>query len=512
MASREKKPPVQGDSAYQELVHRFKSHPFLFTGTVVTLVIVIAAFVLVPAIPGVGGPAADLVFGYYHGAPLSYVPGNYFAQAQASLAQQRQAQINEGNRQMMTYQIWRDAFDFAVVHAGILDEMQEAGYEPPQKEVDREVALLPRFQENGHFSAVRYRQMSDADRMNLWREVRDDMMSEQYLSDFSNNFRASSKEKAFVTAMAGPVRTFSLALFPLSAYPDSEVSAYAEEHAELFQVVHHSVITLTASEKEAKQVWESVRNGTAVFEEAAGASSKDSYADRGGDMGVRMAWELETEVPDAAERREVLALAKGELSRVVKVPAGWAFFRAEEDARPADMGEAGNVEKARAYLTEFERGRMEDWLIRQADGLIARAKAAGFDAACADYAVSRKSFGPLPLNYGGAPLFTSLAASGVSELAEASTNEYFWRACFAGPVGSPAAPVVLGNNVAVVFPKEESPAEENTVNNIEAYYTYWTENLTQQDIRGYFLDNPKLEDKFMEAFLKYLMPSLSGNE
>ncbi|GAB6392014.1 MAG: PpiC-type peptidyl-prolyl cis-trans isomerase [Treponematales bacterium] len=512
MASREKKPPVQGDSAYQELVHRFKSHPFLFTGTVVTLVIVIVAFVLVPAIPGVGGPAADMVFGYYHGVPLRPVSGNYFARVLASLEQQ-QAQINEGNRQMMTYQIWRDAFDSAVVHAGILDEMREAGYEPPPEEVDREVAILLGYHENEKLAEKKRQQMSNAEQLKLWRDTREVMMSELYLSkDFTENFRASSKEKAFVTAMAGPVRTFSLALFPLSAYPDSEVSAYAGEHAELFQVVHHSVITLTASEKEAKQVWESVRNGTAVFEEAAGASSKDSYADRGGDMGVRMAWELETEVPDAAERREVLALAKGELSRVVKVPAGWAFFRAEEDARPADMGEAGNVEKARAYLTEFERGRVEDWLIRQADGLIARAKAAGFDAACADYEVSRKSFGPLPLNYGGAPLFTSLAASGVSELAEASTNEYFWRACFAGPVGSPAAPVVLGDNVAVVFPREESPAEENTVSNIEAYYSYWTENLTQQDIRSYFLDNPKLEDKFMEAFLKYLMPSLSGNE
>jgi len=516
MASKEKNPEVpekksalkvkksgSGESSWEEFVHRFKTHPFLFTGTVIVLIITIIAFVLVPAlVTDEGGAVSQLNFGSYDRVPINYVPGSYFAQVQSQLARNYQSQLDDSNYQTILYQIWRQSFEETVVHLGVLDEMRLAGYTPPKKEVDREVALLPEFQVDGRFSPIRYQQLDAATRMNLWLEVQESMAIRQYYGDI-DSLQVSSGESSFLSSLSSPKRSFEMASFPFSSYPDSELILYGEAHPDLFQTVHLSVITLSSSEREAAQVLSSIQNGTIDFEEAARSNSKDSYADKGGDMGIKMANELSTEIPDAAQREAVLALSKGTLSPVVKVPSGWAFFRAEEDPRPADLQDSAGLDKIRAYLLSFERGRIEDWLIAQADAFITQARDEGFDAACTAAGISKRTFGPLPLNYGDIPLFPTVSSFGISELASASTSENFWRAAFHTPLASPSSPLVLGDQVVVLLPTEELPSDD-TAAGMEAYYSYWLNSMADQNVRNYFLTNPKLQDKFLEGFFKYI--------
>jgi parvulin-like peptidyl-prolyl isomerase len=507
MALKEKKLPGEGDdSAGAEFIRRFRANPFLVTGTIVILVIVIVAFVLVPAlVPNTGGPEGDVNFGYYNKRPISYVRGNYFAQMQSLLAQNRQSQINEGNYQLEAYDIWRGAFEAAVVRMGILDEMKKAGYTPPQREVDREVALLPQFQENGRFSAVKYRQLDRVERLSLWREVQDDIAARLYVSDMTG-LSISSREAAFVASMAGPRRSFYLALFPLASYPDSEVAAYGREKPALFEVVHLSSITVS-SEKEAGQLLRSIGEGAAGFEETARGNSKDSYAEKSGDMGIKMAHELATDIPGAEERAAVIGLARGALSPVVKTPRGWSFFRAEEAPRAADLSDPAVLEKIRSYLMSFERGRIEDWVLGEANSFIAGIGERDFQTACAEGGIVFRNFGPLAVNYGDAPFFASLSSFGVTELESAGTNENFWRTAFTAPLGSPAAPLILGDNGAVIFPREEIPVDETVMENIKNYYPFYMGSSAEQGIRSHFLTSPKLEDKFMATFIRYFWPS-----
>jgi hypothetical protein len=294
-----------------------------------------------------------------------------------------------------------------------------------------------------------------------------------------------------------------MAVFPLSSYPDSEVRAYGTENPALFEVVHLSIITISSSEKEAGQLLGSVEAGTSSFEDAARANSKDSYAEKSGDMGIRMAYELATEIPDAGERQGIIGLARGAYSPVVKTPQGWAFFRAEEAPHPADLSDPAALEKVRAYIMSFERGRAEDWLLKEADVFSNAVRAGGFEAACLNLGVTARSFGPLTVNYGDAPFFAPLSSFGITELGSAGTNESFWRTAFTTPLGNPSAPLILGDNAAVLFPKEEIPADETDMENIKNYYSYYMGSSAEQGIRFYFLTNPKLEDKFMETFIRY---------
>jgi hypothetical protein len=225
-----------------------------------------------------------------------------------------------------------------------------------------------------------------------------------------------------------------------------------------------------------------------------------------------MAYELTGDVPDSAEREAVISALPGVYSPVVKVPSGWAFFRAEEAVRPADTEDAANLDKIRTYMKNFQRGRMEDWLFAQAAELKAAIGEQGFDAAAEELGVQKRDFGPLPLNYGGAAMdfrgenqFPTLSEQGVSELASAESNENFWRAAFFTPLGTASEPLVLGDNVLVVYPREEITKDPADTEDVDTFYSAWVGNHAETSLRSHFMNSKKLEDNFFSTFLQSIM-------
>ncbi|MDR3166328.1 MAG: peptidyl-prolyl cis-trans isomerase, partial [Treponema sp.] len=273
-------------------------------------------------------------------------------------------------------------------------------------------------------------------------------------------------------------------------------------------------ITVSSGEQEAQRILDSIKDGTTTFEDAARTYSLDTYTERGGDMGIKMVYELSTEIPDAGERERVIGTAKGEYTPIVKVPSGWAFFRVEETPYPADTGDSSLLEKIRSYMTDFERGKIEDWFIGEAQNFITLSREIGFDEALAQGNIEKRTFGPLPLNYGGDNLyyngynlFTALASFSVTELGTADTNENFWQEAFFTPPNTPSNPLVLGNYVVVLYPLEESSEDEETLDSIKTIYSsYWLSFITSNSLRSYFLQSDKLEDRFYEAFTTYILP------
>jgi hypothetical protein len=324
--------------------------------------------------------------------------------------------------------------------------------------------------------------------------------------------KTPSAENDFIRDMTARQRSFGLAIFPLDSYPNEEIIAYAAAEPDLFRITHLSRITVNSSEREARQVLESIQAGTKTVEEAAQTQSQDSYADRGGDMGIRMAYELAGDVPDSAEREAVIGTLPGAYSPVVKVPSGWAFFRAEEAALPVDTGDTANLAKIRSYMQSFQRGRMEDWLFAQARQLTGSLGEEGFDAAVERAGVQNHDFGPLPVNYGGLTmdfrgvnLFPTLSAQAVSELVPAESNENFWRAAFFTPLGTPSEPLVIGNNVLVVYPREEITKDAADTEEVDTFYSTWVSSNAEMSLRSHFITSKKLEDTFFATFLQSIL-------
>jgi len=514
MAQTSKKAPVEKESASSELIRRFKANPALFIGTVVVLVLVIVSFVLVPAIvPESTRGGGDLTFGYYDKVPISYVPGNYFADSQEQIARYYQRMIENFDVMTLGTYIWKPAFDRTVVHTAILQEMKKSNFSVPVKTVDRNVAQLPQFQENGRFSAALYKQMSDTSRLVLWRQVQDELTKNQYFSDLFN-LLIPKGEAAFISKMASEMRTFDGVIFNVDDFPASEYLAYAEKNPTLFDSIHLSRITVTSSEKEAKKILESIKNETTTFEDAAKAQSQDvSYSDRGGDMGIRYVYELESEIPDAGDREKIFGLGKGELSDVIKIQDMWGFFRVEDELVKADFNDDAVMDRVRSYVRNWARGDMENWAEAQANDFIAEVKASGFENAVRWQNKDKFSFGPLPVNYGNIDLFTTLESFSISglsgqELSDLSRNERFWKNAFSIDVGTPSKPVIQGSKVFVFYPTEQVTAEEDKIKEIETTYTSgWVDNTTDQSLMPYFLNNEKMDNRFWETYYRIFRPT-----
>jgi len=507
MASKEKK--IHEETEH-ELLHRFKTHPLIFIGTFIVLIIIIVAFVLVPAIvPEYGRRSnADLTFGYYDKVPITYVPGNYFAQYYEMVVRYRQNQNqnqNSENNSYMNYQNWREAYEAAVVHTAVLQEMKKAGYTSPVKKVDREVAALPEYQENGRFSPTLYKRKDNNSRLSQWRQVQEEIAEKHFRSDVTGLLKPAA-EAEFIGKMEARQRSFKMTVFNVDDYPEEEYEAYAREHSDLFRIVQLSMVTLGSSEREARQVLNSIKNGETTFEDAARAHSRDMYADRGGDMGMKMFHELSVDIPEEETRNIVISLAKGDYSDVIKTAAGWFFFRCEEAAQEADLTDPAVMEKVKSYLRNFERGRMENWAIEKANNFITVVNEHGFDDALSLLKLQSRSFGPVPVNYGNIELFTTLQSQSVTELAGSADNENFWKAAFSAPVGKPSQWIVQGSNVLVLFPVEEIEAEASKQETVASNYSaYWLDYMIGQSMQQFFLNNPKMEDKFMDVYFRFFV-------
>ncbi|MDR2419681.1 MAG: SurA N-terminal domain-containing protein [Treponema sp.] len=505
-----KKQAVRDENAtLADWKHRLKERPLMFIGTLVVLLIVIVAFVLVPAIPGVSNDGTELEFGSYNKTPITLVSGNYFAQqvqGYEELYRYYYGDSYDASNIFLTYQMWRSAFEDTVIHIAKLEEMKKAAYVAPVDVVNREIAQLPQFQENGRFSSLKYRQLDSMTQRALFREVQESLAETRYTNDMVNTLPVSSSEAGFISQMASPQRSFDTALFSLYDYPETELSAYVTSNNALFRVAHLSQITITSSEREANQILATVRDGTASFEDAAKNYSQDSYAETGGDMGIKMAYELTSVIPNEADRETLLSLSKGELSPLIRLSSGWAFFRAEEDPRAPDMDDTTLNARVRLYMMDFERGRIEDWYVDRANELAAAINDLGFDEAIAAAGLEKTSFGPVPLNYGDVGLFTTL--SSLSDAASISgtvvSDQNFWQTAFSTPVATPSQPIVIGSYVAILYPVSETALDSTSIEAIESSYSsYWIGNTMNQALRSYFLASDKLDDQFSDAYFQY---------
>ncbi|MDR2747390.1 MAG: peptidylprolyl isomerase [Treponema sp.] len=502
MENKVKKPRIQEEeSGKSEIIRRFKANPAIFIGTVVVLIIVIVAFVFVPAyVPSAGGGGADLTFGYYEKEPITYRPGSYFARMYEYYNSQMRGNYGADDAYFVNFQVWQNAYQAAVIHTAILQEMKKTGYEPPNSLVDREVALQ---------YMASYRQENDAGKLALWRSVKETITTEKYLQDQYELIKPAGEEE-FVVSMVVPQRRFEGTSFNLQSYPETEVAAYAAQNSGLFRSIHLSRITITSGEKEARQILASVKDGTSSFEDAARNQSQDTFADRGGDVGVQMAYELATLIRDEAEREKITALKKGELSDLVNDEENWMFFRAEEDPIPVDTADSSQLEKIRSYILLFERGRMDDYFIRKAEEL--RAKAAvggteGFSAAVEEAELKKFSFGPLPVNYGNLEFFPRLEKIETfsdTVIASFAASDSFWLAAFSTPLGAISEPLVLGDQVLLLLPLEEAEPEEYTAEASRAGFQYYVQ-LAAQNINPFFTQNPKFQDQFWQTYSRYFI-------
>ncbi|MEI6876032.1 MAG: SurA N-terminal domain-containing protein [Spirochaetota bacterium] len=485
-------------------------NPFIYAGTVVFLVVVIVAFVFFPTSAGVSGSGA-ISFGTYAGKPINYAQGSYMVrEVQAISEANPTSDTSDTANQLRNYQIYRNAFEGTVVHEGVLDSVASAGITVPDEILDKKMASLPQFQENGAFSSRLYRQMASTQRLDLRNQLRADYLTQSFTGPVYNQ-RPSSKETAFLASMAKETRSVEYAIFPLSSYPDADLATWASANAKTFERLKLSRITM-AKEADIAALKKKIEGGLA-FAEAAKSKSTDGWASQGGDMGLRFHHDLASDLATKADAEKVSSLAKGAVSPALKTTSGaYAIYKLEDAPLAAVFTDPAILADARSYLMSTERGKVEEWAVAKAK-VFAALPAKDFAANAKAVGATVKSAGPFSLDFGDlnislygqtAPLLTPISTNSAPELVGASRSEKFLTLAFSLAPGALSEPLVLGENVLVLRVKEAGTKADEGM--LALYYPYFYQQKIDEDVRSGFLKSPKLKDKFMDVYLKYFTP------
>ena len=480
---------------------RKRRHPLLYFGSIVLLVIIVIAFVGGPLVGriGSGGP---LIFGSYGGEEIQYVQGNYFARQVDILSDQLQDSSGQ-NYEWQAYQVWKGAYDRAVIRTAILKEAGKASVYVSDNSIDALLLTTGPYMENGVFSETRYRNTPNSERFRYRELYREEMTHQLYMEDVLHYGFFSSGGAELIKEMAADERSFYYVLFNYEEYPASEVAAYAEVNASNFRRIKISRITIKSSKEEALAIRRQVLDGITTFEDQARNYSADSFAEEGGDMGWREYNALAADFNRISDLDAIFDLSKSDISDVYDTGFGWVFVRVDEAAVDPDLEDPEVIDSVRSYMERFERGLIEDHLLENADSFAAQAKNATFEDAARAFGIEAKKSASFPINHGNVFFLGQVrGAEGSEDLSGSAYDATFLQTLFSLDDGEVSEPIVLDESVGVFELAERTPLLDEDIAYLTDYFPYVAQQNIEQDHNAFILASDKFDDNFTAVFTK----------
>jgi hypothetical protein len=492
-------------------------NPFVYIGTIVILVLTIIAFVLIPGVSTGTSSGKVPTFGSWHDTPIQYSSDSYFADQVSQINDYlRQQGMNESQSQMYAYQVWRMAFQNTAIRMAILDTAKRSGMKISEQTIDEEITKNTQFQVDGKFSIEKYNSTALATRISTRDRLRDDLLVQNYYGDLMS-VSPSTGEIDFVSSMAKPQRSIQYVDIAYEAFPQDKVLEWAKSNEALFRTVGLSKITINTSQKDAEKVLAQIKANTLSFEDAAKSHSKDSYADKGGDMGTKVFYDLKGEFLNEKDAEAVMALKKDEISPVYKETNNtWAFYRVNTEAGTPDFSKQSVLDEVKSYIFDKEKSAMEAWALAKADEFAGAASKSSFAAAAKQVGLEAKSAGPFILNYGKPSfyfygqqigLFQEPYRSLDSALVGAEENETFLTTLFSTAKNAVSKPVVLDASVVVMTVTDDKEGTDQETSYTKFSYPYFFQTAMENQIRSTILSSKLFKDEFNSTFVKLFIPA-----
>jgi len=502
------------ESVSDAIEKRHTLHPALYIGTIAILVLTVVTFILAgpggPMTRGTGSSRGNVVFGSYKGQDIVYTAGGYFAQQYDALKTQAQQQnASTATSDSTSQAVWYQAFINTAEHFAIVDQAQSSGVVVSEDAVDKKLLTYYGYlDENGKFSESRYTAATAADKAATRSLTRENMESDIFVNDVLYGIKDGSKEVDFIKAMAKPERSFSVVSFPFTNFPTEEVRKYGEANKSRFTKIKVSRILVKSSESQATEIRKKIVGKTSTFEELAKTYSKDVYADKGGDMGWRYAYDLEADFDTKDTAQKVLALKAGEVSDVLKGSFGWMVYRCDSEAVDADFNDATVQQDVRTYITTYEKGKIEDYFTSRAAQLSQRSGEIGFDRAVTEMSLKSVPTAFFPVNYYNVFSFAPLAAKNSADTpTNAQYSEDFFIKGFGLAMDQVSAPVVLDDQVVVLKLTGQQDLPAATLNLLGSWVTYLASQSVQTDLASSLMTPANLKDDFAATYNTYVAPS-----
>lgn len=479
----------------------------LWFGAVFILVLSVITFVFIPTVGGVSGNTTP-VFGKWDGTPIEYAQDTFFVRQIQNLSEQMQNQGQEVN-QFTYYQVMQSAFNSAVVRLGILQELEFAGYVIPDTLVNKSLVNYY-LDSSGKYSSTLFEQTPENIRASRRSTLQEELTAQRYISDIFGKqsglfgLKTSGKETDFIKTMASPERSFSYIALSTDSYPDSEAAKYGAANSQKFVKYALSAI-MTDSEATAKKAASGIAKNEITFEDAVTTYSNRSGTDASGILTRSFAYDLQTLFTESSDLETITTLEPGSISPIVKAGNNFAIVRCDKAASQPDFSDSSVLAAVKTYMKTSEAGIIQDYYMAQGASFAEQARISGFDSAASANRLEKKTTASFAVNYGNSDILSPVPVETNTELSGAVNSENFFTAAFSLEPGAVSDPLLVGSYVIVLQLLEEKAADQQTLEMMPLFYNYYANSWSQDALSSAFLESDKLEDNFMQTYLKYFL-------
>jgi peptidyl-prolyl cis-trans isomerase D len=472
--------------------------------SIILLVLIVVAFGLSPLVGVFGSNRNEVIFGSYDGIPIAYTYNSYMYNQQNTIARNWETESADSSYEYQIYQIWKQAYDSTVIHTALMSEAEKSGMFVTDEAVDRYLLTSGPYVVDGRFDRELYNSVSVENRTAIREDAEITLLQQQLVDDLFG-VNTVPAEIDFIAEMSSLEKAYEYILFPMNSYPEEQVITYGQENSDEFVSADISIITFpSGSRNEAQEVYNSIQEGSLLFEEAARAHSVDSFAEDGGEAGSYYYYELRQNFNSTEDLDMLFSLQPGEYTQLIETPFGLNIFKLNSTPDKPDFSNPQLIDTVRNYLISRERGRVEDYLVTEATEL-AEAGADSFQDEAEQRGLTVYKAGPAPINYGSVQFISSFSYNDDQQIfASLETNEQALRRLFATEEGSLSEPIITESGIVLAYCTEESVTENNR-DILDTLYPYYAPAMIQNDFNQMVFSSDKFEDNFIETFFSQVI-------
>ncbi|MFA6845368.1 MAG: SurA N-terminal domain-containing protein [Sphaerochaetaceae bacterium] len=472
---------------------------------IIVLILISISFVLAPAIEAVVGRKQNngLVFGTYGKEEIKYAYGNYFYDQYQNYANQYKSS-SDTNQIQTLYQIWKSAYDSTVMYTAVTQMAKQAGIIASDAVVNRKIISGGYYDVDGKFDSATYNKATTEQKASIETSVRRSVPFQIVANDVGSVL-SSQGEQEYVAAMADNSRSFEYVTFDSSSYPDDLASQYALANKQLFYSMGLSVISTTTKE-EAEAIVSTISKGEKSFEDAAVASSKDSFANAKGKIGTVYYYAIASNFKNADEAQLLLTSATGQVLGPFEGQNGWSIYRLDSAPTEPDFTNSTLLSGVKAYMSSYDSAVINDYLSAQATKFAADAKSTDFGTAADKAGLTVNDVAATPMNIGNSTYLGSFSYTDAKGLlASAANDSTNATKLYIAEPESITDPMKAGTSYVVAKIGKTDSASSGLGSYLKTFYSYLSANNNQQDMAQAILASDQLKDNFMNTFLSQIL-------
>jgi len=459
---------------------RIKQHPAIYAITVVTLVVIVAAFVVFPSVKGLLTPKVVNMVGTYEGTKVTNNPVSLYGSIRSKVYANAKRQYPSLTDDMLAQYFHGQVLSETFKYFGIVTMLEKSGITTSVAHTndllfrtcgDYSLGSLftidkLRAPSRSNFSKAKYdiaRQTNPTKIKVIRKNLSTYDLVETFINDMSALSSFSNNEEKFIKEMGTKVASVKYFKLDETMIDNETLTEYIDENSDDFTSVDIRMIR-TEDKKVAKEIQTELFETPELFAERAEVYNSTHYQAEKGKLGSMFISTLakKLNITNSKNINEIVALEDGEISSTIKINENYYIFKAENSPVEADATSL-LLTKKDDIIKEIRSTNpdiLQDMIDITANNIQEKSSENGFEETANALNAKIDTIESFPLNYGNSTMLQTINADDAS-LSTIGSNKEFLMALFSGKKGDILEPITSGLDTFIFLVSDISTATDN---------------------------------------------------